>query len=416
MKMKKWILSGVVIAVAAAAFVFWTGRSEPLEDYWVVEEQPFTQTVTASGKILAARKIEIKSEVSGTLNNFSLNAGDVVAAGQVLFSLDGSDVERSIQEREAALKAARARYRSVAEVSLPAAQETVRQLEAGLDQLNKQLEDTKILFESGAVAQSTVEDLEYQITLQTSKLTSARTTANAYTSGGASASEASAGISQALEALETTKSQRQKYAITAPFSGTVLERHREPGEYVQAGTTLLTLIDTASYYAEIELEERKVGLIEIGQRVLLWPESYPSKAVEAEVSKILPKVEDATGTVKVQIILASNADFLIENLSIQTEIVVRTLPSAIVLPAQAIWNIEASEVLVEQDGLVASKPVKLEAVGLSDYLVLEGLNAGDAVLDPASELQPGDEVILGDNGGANAADEANAEDKSGETP
>jgi len=316
--MKKWILSGVVIAVAAAAFIFWNGRSEPLTDYWVVEEQPFTQTVTASGKILAARKIEIKSEVSGTLSNFTLNVGDAVSEGQTLFSLDGSDVERSIQERQAALNAARARYRSVTEVSLPAAQETVRQLEAGLTQLNKQLEDTKVLFESGAVARTTVEDLEYQITLQTSKLASAKASANAFASGGASVSEAAAGISQALESLETSKSQRQKYSITAPFSGTILERLREPGEYVQAGTTLMTLIDPSSYFAEIELEERKVGLIELGQRVLLWPESYPSKAVEAEVSKILPKVEDATGTVKVQIKLASSADFLIENLSIQT--------------------------------------------------------------------------------------------------
>lgn len=413
MKKKKWIIGGVVIAVAAAAFVFWNGRSEPLADYWLVQEQPFTQTVTASGKILAARKIEVKSEVSGTLSNFTLNVGDAVAEGQMLFALDGSDVERSVQERQAALSAARARYRAVTEVSLPTAQETVRQLEAALEQLNNQLADTKVLFESGAVAKTAVDDLEHQITLQLSKLASAKASASAYASGGASVSEAAAGVSQALEALETAKNQRQKYVVTAPFSGTVLERLREPGEYVQAGTTLLTLIDPSSYYAEIELEERKVGLIEIGQRVLVWPESYPSKAVEAEVSKILPKVEDSTGTVKVQIKLASSADFLIENLSVQTEIVIRTLPAAVILPAQALWNAETSEVLVEQNGRVESKPVKLEAVGLSDYLVLEGLSVGQAVLDPASELAPGDEVILADGGGKSTTA---SDDKSGETP
>ncbi|SCZ81862.1 efflux RND transporter periplasmic adaptor subunit [Acidaminobacter hydrogenoformans] len=392
---KKWIIAGIAVT-AAAAFFFWNNRSEPFTGYWTMENQPFIQTITASGKILAERKVDLQAEISGALKDISVQPGDRVAAGQILVSIDNSDVAQSVKEREAALSAARARYRTVSEVSLPGAEASVQQLEIGLSDLNKQLEDTRVLFESGAVARAELENLERSVELQTSKLNAARATAKAYASGGASLSEAAAGIAQARESLQTLQSQKEKYILTAPFDGIVLERSREAGEYITAGSTLLTLVDESSYIAEIELEERKIGLIQVGQKVMLWPESFPSKAVEASVSKILPRVESTTGTVKVQIKLMPGEMTWIENLSIQAEIVVRTLDAAMILPAEALWKPSESMVLVESGGTVEARAVKLEAVGLSEYLVLEGLEIGDIVIDPASELEPGDSITLGD--------------------
>ena len=385
------------------AYFFWNNRSEPLTDYWVIENQPFTQTITASGKILAQRKVDLQAEVSGTLKTISAAPGDRVAAGQVLVSIDNSDITQSIKERETALNAARARYRTVSEVSQPGALESVRQLEIGLADLNKQLEDTRILYESGAVAKAEMENLERSVELQTSKLNAAKATANAYASGGASVSEAAAGISQARASLETLQNQQKKYTLTAPFDSIVLDRSREAGEYITAGTTLLTLVDETSYIAEIELEERKIGLIQVGQKVMLWPESFPSKAVEASGSKILPRVESTTGTVKVQIELKPGENTWIENLSIQAEIIVRSLDAAMILPAEALWDPADVVVLVASGDTVEARTVKLEAVGLSEYLVLEGIKSGEVVIDPASELQPGDSVTLGDQSGSGEA-------------
>ena len=400
---KKWIIAGLAVAAAASAYFFWNNRSEPLTDYWVIENQPFTQTITASGKILAQRKVDLQAEVSGTLKTISAAPGDRVAAGQVLVSIDNSDITQSIKERETALNAARARYRTVSEVSQHGALESVRQLEIGLADLNKQLEDTRILYESGAVAKAEMENLERSVELQTSKLNAAKATANAYASGGASVSEAAAGISQARASLETLQNQQKKYTLTAPFDSIVLDRSREAGEYITAGTTLLTLVDETSYIAEIELEERKIGLIQDGQKVMLWPESFPSKAVEASVSKILPRVESTTGTVKVQIELKPGENTWIENLSIQAEIIVRSLDAAMILPAEALWDPADFVVLVASGDTVEARTVKLEAVGLSEYLVLEGIKSGEVVIDPASELQPGDRVILGDQSGSGEA-------------
>lgn len=394
MNIKKWILIGSIFVIGGAAAFIALRKESPVEAYWVVEAQPFTQTLTASGKIVADRKLEIQTEVSGILKAMPYSPGDRVAAGQSLATLDSRDVVQRIQEREAALSAAVARSRSVSEVSLPSARENVIQLETGLAQLERQLEDTRILYENGAVSKANLDELEHQRTLQASRLKAAVSTVSSYTSGGASSSEAAAGIAQAREALESARTELRKYELQAPFDGVVLERFRMPGEVVSAGTKLLTLVDEGSYYGEIDLEERKIGLIDIGQRVLIWPESFPSRSIEGEIFKITPKIDAATGTVKVQIKLNAPADFLIENLSIQTEIVVRTVPSALILPAKALWDPEDSRVLIAQDGRVEARKVVLEPVGLSEYLVLEGLESGMIVLDPALGLSPEDNVTL----------------------
>ena len=195
-----------------------------------------------------------------------------------------------------------------------------------------------------------------------------------------------------------------KYTLTAPFDGVVMERLAEPGEWVQPGSTLLVLAADEGFYAEVELDERVMGLVTLGQPARLWPEAFPSQEVAARVTGIAPRVDTATGTVRIQLTLEEQADYLIQDLTVQAEIQVRELTDALLLPAAFRWENNPFRVLVLEDGTVRERVITGEAVGVNQWLILSGLAAGDQVIDPSSGLQPGDALTLPESAGGEGGD------------
>ena len=149
------------------------------------------------------------------------------------------------------------------------------------------------------------------------------------------------------------------------------------------------------FYAEVELDERSMGLIQLGQPARIWPEAYPSQEVAARVEAIAPRVDATTGTVRVRLALEEEADYFIQDLTIQAEIEVRTMESAILVPVSALWQENPDQVLLAVDGQVQDRILsKVEFLSLNQMLVLEGLDPGDIIVMPQAGLEPGDSVTL----------------------
>lgn len=77
--------------------------------------------------------------------------------------------------------------------------------------------------------------------------------------------------------------------VVAPFAGTVITRAAEPGEVIQAGTAIITLLDLNKVYLRGFVPEGQVGKIKIGQPAHVYLDSSPKRALDAEVSRIDPQ-------------------------------------------------------------------------------------------------------------------------------
>ena len=77
--------------------------------------------------------------------------------------------------------------------------------------------------------------------------------------------------------------------IAAPFDGTVMTRSAEPGEVVQAGTAIVTLLDLSKVYLRGFVPEGDIGKVKIGQASRIYLDSSPDRAVGAEVQRIDPQ-------------------------------------------------------------------------------------------------------------------------------
>jgi HlyD family secretion protein len=89
--------------------------------------------------------------------------------------------------------------------------------------------------------------------------------------------------------LAEAESNRSDLIVHAPFDGTVITRSAEPGEYLQAGTAIITLLDLTKVYLRGYIPEGQIGKVKLGQPARVYLDSNPNKPVEAEVSRIDPQ-------------------------------------------------------------------------------------------------------------------------------
>ena len=94
---------------------------------------------------------------------------------------------------------------------------------------------------------------------------------------------------QARAQLAEAKDNRSDLIITAPFDGTIITRSAEPGEVVQAGTAIVTLLDLSKVYLRGFVPEGAIGKVKIGQPAHIYLDSDPSRPVDAEVQRIDPQ-------------------------------------------------------------------------------------------------------------------------------
>jgi HlyD family secretion protein len=100
---------------------------------------------------------------------------------------------------------------------------------------------------------------------------------------------AKAETSQAEAQLAEADANRADLTVMAPFSGTVITRAAEPGEVVQAGTAIITLLDLSKVYLRGFVPEGEIGKVKIGQPSHIFLDSNPNQPLNGYVLRIDPE-------------------------------------------------------------------------------------------------------------------------------
>ena len=100
---------------------------------------------------------------------------------------------------------------------------------------------------------------------------------------------AKAETAQAQAQLAEAEADRADLTVLAPFSGTVLTRAAEPGEVVQAGTAIVTLLDLSKVYLRGFIPEGQIGQVKIGQPAHVFLDSNPNQGLDGYVLRIDPQ-------------------------------------------------------------------------------------------------------------------------------
>lgn len=227
----------------------------------IVERGNLQVTVSATGNLQPTNKVEVGSEISGTIIEVFADNNDRVSRGQVLARLDPSRLQDSVRESEAALISAQA--------NVLQAQATVTQTNARL----KRLEDVYRL--SGGAAPA-ANDLDVARGDQARAAASLRV--------------AQAAVGQARATLSSNRTLLSKATIRSPVKGVVLSRAVDPGQTVAASfnaPVLFTLAeDLSRMQLEVKVDEADVGQVRAGQRATFQVDAYPGQNFDATVTRL----------------------------------------------------------------------------------------------------------------------------------
>ena len=209
---------------------------------------------------------------------------------------------------------------------------------------------------------------------------------------------ASESLRSAEISMQNLQDAMNNYTITAPISGTIIEKDAKAGDAVKAGDTLCIVYDLSYLEMNINVDELQISSISVGQKVQITADAVPDKTYVGTVTRVSMKGASNGGTTTYPVsIRIDDTDGLRPGMNANAEIVVAEAKNALVVPNAAV--VRGSYVLVTKDSpSAASADTTMEApegfvyvpvkTGVSDddyTQIVSGIQEGDTIgYDPSS--------------------------------
>ena len=175
---------------------------------------------------------------------------------------------------------------------------------------------------------------------------------------------------------------------SSPRDGIVLERNVTEGMRAQPGDVLFRIADHSVMWAVIDVAERDLGSVAIGQRTTLRAKSFPGREFSGKINVIYPMINKETRTARVRAELSNPDLLLIHDMYVDAEIDTGSPEAVLTVPESAVMDTGSRQaVLVDKgEGRFEPREVKLGHRGEGYVEVREGLAEHDPVVTSANFL------------------------------
>ena len=283
------IMAVLMALVLGGLYAFDRFRDKAIADFFANNKPPPTpvavapamvqdvpQRLPAIGTLAAVRSVTVAPQVAGRVTKIGFEAGAHIKAGDALVQLDD-------QTERADLEALKAQAR-LAELNLTRAKE---------------------LLQRQAAAKATVDQQQAQL------------------------DEIRANIDK-TEALIAYK------LVKAPFEGVLGLRQIDLGQFLQAGTPVVTLTDLSRLYVNFTLPEQARRQVSVGQKVEITNDAFPGRVFDAKVTAIEPQLNADMRAIKVQATMDNPDNLLLPGMFANLEVVLPPRQNVITIPETAV--------------------------------------------------------------------------------
>ncbi|WP_322516042.1 efflux RND transporter periplasmic adaptor subunit [Rhodopseudomonas palustris] len=389
----KWPVLGIGLVLIAAGLGLGRLLLGPQVAAVVVERGNLVQSVVASGHIETPYRVEIGSQITGTVADVLVREGEEVREGQKLISIEASELEAAVVQAEGAVAQAEARVRQLRELTKPAADQSLQQAQANLLNAEAAYQRASKLAASGYGTKAVLDEATKNLDVARTQVRTAEL--QVYTSSpvGSDYVMAETQLGQARATLNTTRARLGYASITAPRDGVLITRKVERGSVVQPGKALLVLAPAGDSQIVVQIDEKNLGQLALGQHALASADAYPDKRFSARLSYINPSVDINRASVEIKLAVTDPPHYLRQDMTVSVDIATARRDNAVIVPARAVNDATtAPYVLKAENGRAIRRPVKLGLRGVGAYEVIEGLAPGDRVIPLTTGVKPGDRI------------------------
>jgi membrane fusion protein, copper/silver efflux system len=192
----------------------------------------------------------------------------------------------------------------------------------------------------------------------------------------------------AISEMERSRNVPTSIQWTVPRDGIVLERNVTEGMRAQPGGVLFRIADHSVMWALIDVAERDLGEISLGQRVVVKARSFPGREFVGKIEVIYPEINKETRTARVRVELQNPDLKLLHDMYADAEIEIGKREPVLAVPESAVLDTGTRQtVLVDKgEGRFEPREVKVGQRGAGYVEVREGLADGEPVVTSANFL------------------------------
>ena len=192
----------------------------------------------------------------------------------------------------------------------------------------------------------------------------------------------------AIAAMEKSRNVPIGIEWTSPRDGIVLERNVTEGMRAQPGESLFRIADHSMVWAIIDVAERDLGALKVGQRAVVRVRSFPGREFTGRINVIYPLIIKETRTARVRVELSNPDLLLIHDMYVDAEIETGSAEPVLAIPESAVLDSGSRQaVLVDKgEGRFEPRDVRLGHRGEGFVEVREGLAEDDPVVTSANFL------------------------------
>jgi len=261
--------------------------------------------VSVSGNV-EIRDAEVSFKIPGFVEKRLVSEGERVERGQIVALLDSRELAQEVDLRKAEVRGAEAVLAKFEEGYRP---EEIAQGEASLELANAEARRAEAearrqerLQQKGATSTRDFESAkaEYEVTL--ARVREAREKLALLIKGPRveDIAEARARLEQAQQARSLSETRLGYATLRSPLSGIVLSENVENGEYVAAGTPVVTVGELENVWLRAYIDETDLGRVKIGNKVRVATDTYRDRAYEGRISFISSEAEFTPKTVQTE--------------------------------------------------------------------------------------------------------------------
>jgi RND family efflux transporter MFP subunit len=359
-----------------------------------VEEQ-LVRTIAVTGTLAAEDQVTLSLKVTGRLDQLFVDLGSRVSKGQVIARLVPTDFTLRVSQADAALEQARARLGLSADSDgqqLDAENTAVvRQARAVLDEARLTLERTRTFVERGITARAELDAADAAFKVADSR----------YQDALEEVRNRQALLDQRRTELELARQALKDSSLTAPLDGVVRERQATPGQYLAAGSPVVTIVRMHPLRLRLAVPEREATSVRVGQDVRVTVEG-DTTVHTGRVARVSPAIDETSRTLMVEAEVPNAHAELRPGSFANAEVVTAAQERAVLVPASAIVTFAGvDKVLTVEKGRAVEKRITTGRRSGDRVEIVSGLSAGESVILQPGNLIEGETVTV-----ANAVSES----------
>jgi HlyD family secretion protein len=377
------------------------------------ERGDIAEQITVDATLAPLAQAAISPKVTAPVRKFYVQRGSHVSSGQLLATLENSDLEAAALDNKGAYTAAQGTYDIATGATVPEdtvkAQTDLAQATANLSLAQSIVKSREQLFTEGAIPGRDLDTAKAALVQAQAAhdISKQHLDAVEKVSHKAALESAQGQLTSAKGKYLGAQAQLSYTEIRSPIAGVVTDRPLFAGETASAGNPVITVMDTSALLAKLHLSQIQSQQLSLGAPANITVPGV-TEPVTAKVSLISPALDPGSTTVEVWLRVANPKGTLKAGTPVHTTVTGRTASNTLIIPVEAVQTepdgVSKFVLVIKPEGTAAKRPVTLGIRNAESAQVLSGLTPSDMVITTgAYGLDEGTKVKVGP---AEAADDA----------